>query len=235
MRARILYVPIFAAFELGQFAELAGSWADVESFDSPGCGSRRDEPPAGVEGIAAAGAARLDELGWDSCVAVCDSHSQAAGAELALRDPRVRGLGVGHAALRYDVDGPEPTLSPGVHSAAGQLLETDYRSFVHAITQMTQGELGEEWTGVFMEEVPEQVARQGLAELPGQELLSCLRGEGVELLVARHVGCVLWVPERFDDVVSALPDAMAIDCDAVPLIDPAFHAALRELCERVLG
>jgi hypothetical protein len=235
MRARILYVPIFAAFEATQFAEAVAGWADVESFDSPGCGSRRGEEPAGIEGIAAAGAARLDELGWEGCVAVCDSHSQGAGAELALRDPRVKGLGVGHAALRYDVDGPDPTLSPAVHSAAGQLLETDYRSFVHAITQMTQGELGEEWIEPFMEQVPAEAARRGLSELPGQELSSRLRGEDVELLIARHVGCVLWLPEHFDDVVAELPDATAIDCDQVPLADPAFHGALRELCGRVFG
>jgi hypothetical protein len=235
MRARILFVPIFAAFETGQFAELTSGWADVESFDTPGCGARRDEPAAGVEGIAAAAAERLGELGWKSCVAVCDSHSQAAGAELALRDPRVQGLAVGHAALRYDVDGPEPTLNPAVHSAAGQLLETDYRSFVHAITQMTQGELGEEWIGAFMEQVPAEVARTGLTALPGQELMSRLSGEDVELLLARHVGCVLWMPEHFDDVAAEFPEATAIDCDDLPLIDPGFHTALRELCGRVFG
>lgn len=207
----------------------------MESFDTPGCGERRGEPPSGIEGIAAAGAERLDELGWDSCVAVCDSHSQGAGAELALRDPRVIGLGIGHAALRYDVDGPRPALSPGVHSGAAQLLETDYRAFVHAITQMTQGALGDEWVAPFLEQVPPEVARDGLSQLPDQELASRLTGVEIELLIARHLDCVLWVPERFDDVVEALPGATAIDCHDVPLADPAFHGALRELCARVFG
>jgi hypothetical protein len=235
MRPRILYVPIFAAFEAGQFAERVADWADVKSFDTPGCGRRRGEQPGGIEEIAGAGAARLDGLGWEQCVAVCDSHSQGAAAELARRDPRVRGIAIGHAALRYEVEGPDATLSPGVHAAAAQLLDTDYRAFVHAINQMTLGAFGDEWTGPFLEQVPPEVARAGLGALPGQELASRLRGEEIELLLARHLGCVLWVPERFDDAVSELPDAEAVDCEEVPLDDPAFHAALRELCDRVFG
>lgn len=235
MRARILYVPIFAAFEADQFAEATAEWADVESFDTPGCGERRDEPPCGVEEIAAAGAARLDELGWDTCVAVCDSHAQGAGAELARRDPRVKGLGMGHAALRYDIDEQRPALSPAVHSAAARLLDSDYKSFAHAITQMTQGAFGEEWIAPFVEQVPREVARDRLGGLPGQELASRLSGEEIELLLARHVGCVLWTSEGFQDALSVLPEATAVDCETVPLSDPAFHAAMRELCERVFG
>ena len=235
MRARVLYVPIFAAFEAGQLAEAVADWADVESYDTPGCGTRRGEPPTGVEEVAAAGAARLDELGWETCVAVCDSHAQGAGAELARRDPRVKGLGMGHASLRYEIDEPRPSLSPAVHSAAAQLLDSDYRSFAHAVTQMTQGAFGEEWIGPFLEEVPPEVARERLSALPGQELASRLRGEEVELLLARHVDCVLWLPEGFEDAMRELPEATGVDCETVPLSDPVFHAALRELCARVLG
>ena len=235
VRARVLYVPIFAAFEAGQLAETLADWADVESFDTPGCGTRRDEPVAGIEGVAAAAAARLDELGWESCVAVCDSHAQGAGAELARRDPRVKALGIGHAALRYDVGDAGATLSPAVHSAAAQLLDTDYRSFAHAITQMTQGAFGEEWIATYLEQVPQEAAARRLGELPGQELAGRLVGEDLALLLARHVGCVLWFSEGFEAAVAALPGAVAVDCDTVPLADPAFHAALRELCARVLG
>lgn len=235
MRARILYVPIFAAFEARQLADATGDWADVESFDAPGCGTRRGEPVGGVEEIATAGAARLDELGWESCVVACDSHAQAAGAELARRDPRVKGLGMGHAALRYEVDGQRPSLSPAVHSAAAQLLDSDYRSFAHAITQMTQGAFGEDWIEPFLEQVPPEAARERLGALPGEELASRLRGEDVGLVLARHVDCVMWLPEGFEDAMRELPDATPVDCATMPLADPAFHEALRELCARVLG
>lgn len=236
MRPRILYVPIFAAFEARQFAQLTSDWADVESFDSPGTGSRSAEDPGGFEQVAAAGAQRLDELGWESCVVVCDSHGQAAGAELPARDPRVKGAGMGHAALRYDPVGPRPTLSPAVHSAARQLLETDYRSFGHAVTQLTQGALDDEWVGAFLADVPRETARARMAELTsGVELASRLAGEDLDLVLARHVGCMMWTSEGFDEAAATLPDATTVDCETVPVADPAFHSALRELCGRVFG
>jgi hypothetical protein len=235
MRPRILYVPIFAAFEARQFAGIA-EWAEVESFDSPGTGRRRDDPPVGFEGMAAAGSERLDELGWDACVVVCDSHAQAAGTELAVRDPRVRGVAMGHAALRYDATGPEPTLNPAVHAAARQLLDTDYRSFGRALTQLTLGVLDDDWVDAFLAAVPPEATRTRLVELTnGVELASRLRGEDVKLVLARHVGCMMWTAEGFEEAAAALPEAATVDCDTVPMADPAFHDAARELCARVLG
>jgi hypothetical protein len=236
VQPRILYVPIFAAFEARPLAERAADWAEIASFDGPGTGSRRDEQPGGSEAMAAAGAERLDELGWDSCVVVCDSHAQASGAELARRDPRVVGLAMGHAALRYEADGPKPTLSPGVHAAATQLLDTDYRSFGRAVTQMTQGSFDDQWVEEFMEEVPPKAARVRFAELvASRELASRLQGADLPLVLARHVGCVMWTSEGFAEAVAALPHAIAVDCNDIPLADPAFHSALRELCARVFG
>ena len=236
MRQRILYVPIFAAFEARQFAELVAEWADVESFDTPGTGARADEDPGGFEQVAGAGAQRLDELGWDSCVVVCDSGAQAPGSELAARDPRVRGVGLGHAALRYDQEGPQPTLSPGVNSATRQLLDTDYRSFGRALTQVTQGALDDEWVDTFLAEVPHAAARARITKLVnGTALASRLVGEDLELVLGRHVGCMLWTSEGFDEAAAALPEATTVDCENVPIADPAFHAALRELCGRVFG
>ena len=236
MRARILYVPIFAAFEARQLAELLSDWADVESFDGPGTGPRRDEPPASIDETVEAGSQRLDELGWDRCVVVCDSHGQAPGALLALRDPRVKALAMGHAAMRYAVGGSAPTLNPGVHAAARQLLETDYRSFGRALTQLTQGTLDDAWVASFMEEVPAATARSRVFELAeGHEIASRLRDCDVELLLAGHRGCVMWTAEAFGEAVAALPAAASVECDDAPMADPAFHTALRSLCERVFG
>ena len=235
VRARILFMPIFASFEAGPFKAFVSDWADVESFDQPGTGARRDDPPRGIAGVVAAGAERLDELGWDACVAVCDSHGQAAGSELAVRDARIKGLAVGHAALRYEPSGDGATLTPGVHAAARQLHDTDYRAFARAITQLTQGILDDAWADAFLENVPAEASSKLLNELIGQQLVSRLRREDLALLLAQHRGCMMWTAEGYEEAAAAFPAATAVGCETVPLADPAFHDALRELCARVLG
>lgn len=229
-------MPIFGAFEADPLRELVGDWAELESFDGPGTGSRSDQPPAGFEEMARSGSERLDELGWDQCVVVCDTHAQAAGIELALRDSRVAGIAIGHATLRYAVHGDRATLNTAVHAAAAQLLETDYRSFGRAITQLTQGTLDDSWVDAYMENVPERTARFRLGQLAaGAETGSRLCGRDHDhVLLAGHRGCVMWTHESFAETAAALPQARAVVCDDVPLADPAFHRALRELCERVL-
>ncbi|HEX8648684.1 MAG TPA: hypothetical protein VF715_17445 [Thermoleophilaceae bacterium] len=236
MRQRLLYVPIFAAFEADQLREAVADWAEVESFDGPGAGSRAGEDPGGPEGMAAAGAAHLDALGWDRCVLVCDSHAQAGGIELALRDPRVAGIAISHASARYGPGGERPALNPSIYEAAGRFLATDYRSFARAITQLTQGALDDAWVDSFIEQVPRDTAEARTGGLPdGLELAIRLRGEELEILLAAHRGCMMWTPEAFEDAVAALPQARAVHFDEVPLSDPGYHAELRELCARVFG
>lgn len=236
MRGRLLYVPVFAAFEAGALRTVAADWADVESFDGPGAGTRRGEDPGGVPGMAAAGAARLDELGWDRCVLVCDSHAQAAGVELALRDPRIAGIAISHAATHYTAGGERPSLNAAIFDTAAQLLTTDYRSFGRALTQLTQGALDDAWIDRFIEEVPEPTARARLASLTeGLELAVRLRDEDLEVLLAGHRGCLMWTPEGIEDAAAVLPHARVVEFDDVPLSDPGYHEALRELCARVFG
>ena len=235
MRARILFVPIFAGFEARAFRELVGGWADVESYDTPGAGSRREEPIGGIEAVAAAGAQRLDELGWDRAVVVCDSHAQAAGIELALSDPRVAAIAISHAAARYSVDGEAPGLNPAVHAAAAKMLDTDVRSFGHALTQLTQGRIDEDWVAAFLEQVPRATARARTGQLDGRELVTRLGGADVAVVLGAHSGCMMWTPEGFEAAVAAVPGAIAVECDEVPLAAESFHAAVRELCARVLG
>ena len=235
VRPRILFVPIFAAFEAIPFTEQASDWADVESFDGPGSGSRREAPAGGIEDVARAAAERLDELGWDRCVLVCDSHAQAAAVELALTDPRVAGICISHAASRYTTDGDRPTLNAAVHAAAGQLLESDMRSFGHALTQLTQGIIDEPWVERFLEEVPRKTAAERTGQLDGRELASRLANWKGEVLFGLHHGCLLWTREGFDDAVAAVPRAATIECDEVPLSDERFIDEVRELCGRVFG
>jgi hypothetical protein len=235
VRARLLFVPIFADFEAVPFTEQTAGWAEVASFDGPGAGSRRDEPAGPVEDVAAAGRARLDELGWADCVLVCDSHAQAAAIELALTDSRVRGICISHAAARYSSEGDRPSLSPGVHAAAGQLVESDMRSFGRALTQLTQGAMDEYWVDRFLENVPRQTVRVGLGQLQGRELVSRLSGSSLEILLGLHEDCLMWTREGFDDAVAAVPEAATMECPEVPLIDPPFQAAIRELSARVFG
>jgi hypothetical protein len=235
VRPRILYVPIFGAFEAAVFTEQTAEWADVGSFDGPGVGTRRDDPVGEIEDVAAAGAERLDELGWATCVLVCDSHSQAAGIELALADPRVAGVCVSHAAVRYSSEGDRAPLRAGVHSAAAQLLESDLRSFGHALTQLTQGTIDEHWVERFLENVPRETARIRTGQLDGRELVSRLGEWSGEILLGLHDGCMMWTREGFEDAVAAVPHAATMECDGIPLANARFIEAIRELSARVFG
>ena len=235
MRPRILFVPIFAGFEARPFAAGVGAWADVESFDGPGAGSRRDEAAGGIEAMAAAGADRIGELGWDRCVLVADSHAQASAIELALGDPRVVGICISHAAIGYTHDGERPALSPAVHGAAAQLLESDLRSFGHALMQLTQGRIDEQWVEAFLESVPRATAHARMAQLSGRPLAARLAGAELAILLAKHEGCLMWTPEGFADAAAAVPDAATVACDEVPIANEGFHEAVRSLCERVFG
>lgn len=224
------------AFEAIPLREAIGDGAQVESFDGPGAGARADEDPGEPEAMAAAGAARLDELGWDRCVLVCDSHAQPGGIELAVRDPRVGGIAISHAAARYSTEGERPALNAAVYAAAEQMLATDYRSFGHALTQLTQGQIDEPWVASFIEQVPRETAQRRTSDLREHvDLVSRLRDEDIEVLLAAHLGCLMWTAEGFEDAVAAVPRARAIECEAVPLSAPGYHEALRELCGRVFG
>jgi hypothetical protein len=235
VQSRILFVPIFGAFEATVFTEQAASWAEVASFDGPGAGSRRDQAVGEIEDVAAAGSERLDELGWERCVLACDSHAQAAGVELALADRRVAGVAISHAAARYTSGGERPALSPGVLGAAAQLLESDLRSFGRALTQLTQGTIDEYWVDRFLEAVPRETARARTSQLAGRELTSRLVDWDGEVVLGLHDGCLMWTREGFEDAASAVPEARTVECDGVPLADPRFADAIRELCARVFG
>jgi len=228
-RPRLLYVPITAAREAERFAAQA-DWADVASFDAPGAGANRDLAPHGVAGVVEAARARLDELAWETCGVVCESHGQAAAIELALTEPdRVKGIFIGHAAARYAVTGPRPAMSPSVRDVAGQLLETDYRAFARAITQMTQGQMDDAYVDAWAADVPQPVAQDLFGELSEEQpgLVSRLAGSDLVIVLGEHRGCLMWTPEAFADACEAVPEARAVSCDGIPTEDPSFLDAVR--------
>jgi pimeloyl-ACP methyl ester carboxylesterase len=228
-RPRLLYVPIAAALEAERVFDLV-DWAETASFDSPGAGANRDASPHGIVGVVAAAIDRLDELGWDTCTVVCDSHGQAAGIELALASPeRVEGIGIAHAAARYALGGERPAMVPAMHAAAEQLLETDYRSFGYAVVQMTQGLAEEAYVDAWLEAVPREVAQSILGDLTERqpELVSRLRDATMPVVLGEHHGCVMWTPEAFEDACEAVPHARRIVCDGIPSQDPRFLEAIR--------
>ena len=220
MKARVLYVPLFIAAEADRFAAVAGDWAEVASFDVP------------VEQAVEAAHARLDEIGWDACTLVVDGYAQGLGVEIALHHPsRFRAVAVGHAAMRFTIAPPRPTLHPDVVDGASRLLENDYMAFWRAVTQLTQGGMPDAWVERWAESVPQERAEamfRGLTETeaPASERLWEFNGP---LLFAQHSDCVLWTDEGFEDVVAAFPDARVVRCREIPPFDPVFGEALRDL------
>ena len=229
-RPHLLYVPLSAAREGAPVTALA-DWADVASFDAPGVGTNQGLELRGVAGVVDAARARLDELGWDTCGIVCDSHAQAAAIELALAEPdRVKGIFIGHAAARYTVSGPRPALNPGVRDVAQKLLDTNYRAFARAVTQMTRGLSDEALVDAWIAEVPHPVARDIFGDLMQNEpeLVSRLAGSDLAIVLGKHRDCVIWAPEAFADACDAVPDATAVSCGSCYATqDPAFLAAVR--------
>ena len=220
MKARIFYVPLFIAAEADRFAALVADWAEVASFDVPA-----DNP-------AEAAHARLDELGWDDCTLVVDGYGQALGIEIVLDDPtRFRAAAIGHAAPRYSTEPPRPALHPEVVAAATQLFDSDYMAFWRGVTQITQGGMPDAWVERWAASVPKERARELFSGLVDTEAAACERLTAFDgpLLLAQHVDCVLWAAEGFEDAVAALPDARVIRCKEIPVFDPAFGEALKEL------
>ncbi|MGH2837917.1 MAG: alpha/beta fold hydrolase [Thermoleophilaceae bacterium] len=233
--AQLFYVPIAAAFEAERVADRV-DWAVVESCDSPGAGSARGASPRGVQGVVAAALARLDELGWERYLLIGDSHGQAATIEVALARPdRVTGVFISHAAARYKLSGDRPAMTPAVRDAAQQLLDTDYRSFARAVTQLTLGLADDEWVERWLAEVPHPVAKSILGDLSDREpeLVTRLAEIDVPVLLGQHKGCVMWTPESFADACAAVPGAGVIRCEGIPVQDLGFIDAVRGVASGV--
>jgi hypothetical protein len=60
------------------------------------------------------------------------------------------------------------------------------------------------------------------------DLEPLLRKLGAPLLLAQHKECGLWLPEGFEDAVTAFPEARTLIVDENPGSSPEFAEALRE-------
>src|SRR5262245_33256874 len=117
---------------------LIEEWAEVACFDAPGVG---DEPGDEFTADSAVdrGLAELDRLGWDAFVLVGDEFGAAQGIRLAERRPgAIEAIALGHPSLSISTEGERAPLSGDVQTALIQLARTDFRSYVRALTQVTQ-------------------------------------------------------------------------------------------------
>ena len=242
---RLLLVPEFTELEWGIRDEVE-QWADVATFDPPGVG---DEPidPEDIEGVRA-GTIRLRDLfvrraltevdrqGWDRFVLVADAWATATAARIAVERPgAVQGMALGHATVSYDMDGERPAVSREVWAAMRQFLSQDHREFIrHGIVQMTQGSVDDELAGRMIDRFPGvewlELAWESLST-DAEPLGAMLREYGGPLLLARHIGCLSFSDEGFEDAAVAFPDARTVAVTTAPSSSTEFAAALRDFCE----
>ena len=209
-------------------------WADVASFDAPGIG---DEP--GTEFTAAAivdrGLAEVDARGWKRFVAVGDEIGAAQAIRLAGRRPdAVEAIALGHPALSLRSAGDRSPLNGDVVKALVQMARTDYRSYVRALSQLTQNAYDDELADLYMERVrPETIESymEALFEPESQEDLEpILRSLEVPKLLVEHRGCLMWTREGFEDITAAFPDARTATMELKPSVNPEFASLLHEFC-----
>lgn len=248
-RPRLLLVPEFTELAWGIRPDLS-EWADVASYDPPGVG---DEPISeeDVEAVRRGvlslhdliqrrGLEEVERQGWEQFFVVADAWGNAAAARIARERPdAVQGVALGHASLTYEMDGERPAVSREVWAAMGALLRQNHREFIrHGIVQMTQGSVSDEVASKTIDRFPESDFVELIWEALGrthEPIGEMLKEYGGPLLFAQHAGCLSFTDDGFRDAVAAFPDATVLRVPQAPTIRPEFVAALRDLCERVVG
>jgi pimeloyl-ACP methyl ester carboxylesterase len=238
-RPRILLCPQFTEVEWSIAPKLS-EWAEVATYDPPGVG---DEPlPAGAElGIdrelaVRKGLEEVDRLGWDSYFVAGDAWGTATAVRVAAARPEpVLGIALGHASADYGTEGERPAVNGELVAAMGQLLRSDYDSFVrYGLTQFTQGAFDEETAARIVERFPPMEVASRVWEMhvsqpePIAERLGQL---DKPMLLAKHDGCLVFTPEGFDELVSSFPDASTVSVQKASSASDEFAAALRDFCQ----
>jgi hypothetical protein len=237
-RARILLVPTVTQVEW-KIRPLLEEWAEVASFDAPGVGG---EPAAGEptpEAIVARGVEEIERRGWAQCVIIGDEAGAAQAVRIAATRPAAtRALVLGHAALAFKRQGPRRTVNGDVFEALTRLARTDYRSFVRALSQITQQAYDDELAERYVERVPQEVGLRYLERLmprtDTESLEPILRSLDVPLLFVQHRGCLGWTAEGYEDAVAAFPEAATGSVDKKASCDPRFAELIREFCEGLM-
>jgi pimeloyl-ACP methyl ester carboxylesterase len=232
-RPHILLVPTLSDVEW-RIKPLLAEWADVASFNAPGVGDEPMTDPTAAA-IVERGLAELDRLGWDSWVVVGDEIGSAQAVRIAAARPEgLAGLALGHASLSLRRTGSRPPIHAEMVDALVQMVETDFRSYVRALSQLTQGAYDDAMADAYWDRVKPEVAAAYMPELLGpvaeEDLEPMIRSLGVPLLLVEHVGCLMWTPESFEDAASAFSDATTASMELKPSVNPEFAELLREFC-----
>ena len=238
-RPRILLVPSVTELEW-RIKPLLEEWADVASYDAPGVGDEPARDDYTTEGIVARGLEELERRDWPSAVVVGDEIGAAIASRFASENPyRVDALVLGHACLNFSRHGDRPAVGDDISSALTQIVRTDFRAYARALTQVTQSAYDDEMADEFIRRVPQEAARDYLANLleraEHHDMEEELKALDVPLLLVEHRGCLMWTHEGFEDCVAALPGARTAAFDLKPSASPEFAETLREFCEEVVG
>lgn len=247
----MLLVSSFTELEWGIRSSLE-DWAEVAAFDMPGIGT---EPlPANVEidssrpaellshwrdAAVERGLAEVDRRGWDRFVLVTDSHGSPTALRLAQRrrEP-VAGLAIGHASLSHGSEGDRAPMRGEIWEAMGQLVRRGGEAFArHGIAQMTRGGVSEELAQEMTKRFPDVELVTAMIDALGQEaepIGDDLQALDLQLLLAKHEGCLGRTDEGFEDIVAAFPDARTVICPETCSSSPTFADALRAFCRELL-
>jgi hypothetical protein len=230
-RPRLLLVPSITELEW-RIKPLLEQWADVASYDTPGVGVEPMVDPLDADAIIARGLAEVDRLGWGHCVIASDDMANAIAVRIASARPdMVERMALGHAALSFHTDGVDAPVSAEVLAGLNKLLETDYRSWVRAYTQVTQGAYDDATMELFLERVPATVCRRTQETIDALaadvDMEATLRQLGVPLLLGEHRDCLVFRHEGYQRAVAAFPAAKTISTHEKPSCSAAFAEALR--------
>ncbi len=231
----VLLVPTVTEVEW-KIKPLLEEWAEVASFDAPGVGAEPMTEPT-IEAIVARGLAEIDRRGWDRCVVVGDEVGAAQAARIAAAAPR-RGAGAGHgpprARLQRAAAGARRS-TPRSATCSSRLGRTDYRSYVRALTQVTQNAYDEELADAYMARVSQEVTTSYVQEFFGARRADRPPPRSCAASTPRcswssTPGCLMWTREGFEDAMAALPTAVRTSVDQKPSVSPAFAALVRDFC-----
>lgn len=237
-RPRILLMPTVCEVEWKIKPQLE-EWAEVASFDAPGIGADRagseGQLPMTAAGIVERGLGEADARGWRSFVLVGDEVGAAQAIRLAARRPgAIEGLVLGHPARSLSAKGPRAPLNGDVVSAVVQVARTDFRSYVRALTQVTQQAYDDELADRYMARVRQEAVEAYLPQLFGpvaeEDLTPVLASLEMPMLLVEHRGCLMWTREGFEDVTALLPGARTASMEIKPSVSPEFAVLLREFC-----
>jgi pimeloyl-ACP methyl ester carboxylesterase len=238
-RPRILLCPQFTEVEWGIAPQLS-EWAEVATFDAPGIGD--EEPPDGGMAdfdraiVVARALQEVDRRDWDSYFVVGDAWGTATAVRAAAARPDpVLGIALGHASVSYSAEGRRPAVNGELVAVMTQLLRSDYDSFVrYGLTQFTQGGFDDDTAARMVDRFPpmEIASRVWEMNVTRPEPIGEMLGElDKPMLLAKHDECLVFTPEGYDDLASALPDAIRVSVQNACSASDEFAAAIRDFCE----